>query len=230
MSIQRNKRPDSVHSEREVSELRTPRCAQDLQHISEPSADLCDYTHQFLQICQPLTTHAAKETQLEPGATRLGGSPDLPAGHAWPEHNGSLLPFVAQINLSKVAPYDTMHLLPTEGMLSFFFDIDAFFDSWPRQQSVWRVLYGHHAGALQQAPLPERGAKRKHYRPSLVTFSAEMTLPDYSQYDATSIQRLGLSGPLTQEEETADYEVQAQLANMVGTTSHIPLHSLLGHP
>jgi hypothetical protein len=177
-----------------------------------------------------LTTHAVNEAQLELGATRFGGAPDLAALQPWPEHNGSPLPFVAQINLSEVALYDTMRLLPNEGMLSFFFDIDAFFDSWPSPQSVWRVLYGYHAGALQQASLPERGAKRKHYRPSLVTISPEMTLPDYSQYDATSLQRLGLLEPLTQEEEEAYYEVQAQLVGTVGATFHVPLHRLLGHP
>lgn len=177
-----------------------------------------------------LKAHAAEEAHLALGATRFGGSPDLPAEHAWPEHNGAPLPLVAQINLSEVVPYDTMHLLPVEGILSFFFDIDAFFDSWPRQQTVWRVLYSHAGAALERVSLSEREAKSKHYRPSTMTFSLEMTLPDYSQYDAASIQRLGLSGPLTQEEEKAYYEVQAGLAGTGGATSHIPLHRLLGHP
>lgn len=178
-----------------------------------------------------LTTHAANEVQLESGASRFGGLPDLAALQVWPEHNGSLLPFVAQINLFEIAPYDTRHLLPGEGMLSFFFDVDAFFDSWPRQQSTWCVLYGSQVGAaFQQAPLLEREAKRKQYCPSPVTFSAEITLPDYSQYDATSIPRLGLSRPLTREEEEAYYEVQAQLTGTEDARSHVPLHRLLGHP
>jgi len=188
---------------------------------------------QIEQVALPsirLKAHTVDETHLEPGATKFGGAPDLPAGSAWPQHQGSPLPFVAQLNLSEVARYDTMHRLPGEGRLYFFFDIDAFFDSWPRQQTIWRVLYDHNTRtALQRVALPERGTKRNQYRPSRVTFSAEMTLPDYSQYDATSIQRLGLSGPLTDEEEWAYYEVQAQLAGTVGTSSHIPLHRLLGH-
>jgi hypothetical protein len=57
-----------------------------------------------------------------------------------------------------------------------------------------------------------------------------MTLPDYSQYDLTSLQRLGLSQPLTDEEELAYYTVQAQLAERTGITYHMPLHRLLGHP
>jgi uncharacterized protein YwqG len=178
-----------------------------------------------------LKAHSMDETQLKRGATRFGGSPDLPPGCAWPAHTESALPFVAQINLSEVAPYDTKYLLPAEGILYFFFDIDAFFDSWPGHQTVWRVLYDHGVHtALQRVAIPETVAKRNHYCPSALTYATEMTLPDYSRYDATSLQRIGLSGPLTDEEEQAYYEVQAQLAGRVGTPYHIPLHRLLGHP
>ncbi len=197
------------------------------------AAGLSRVNSEIMKVALPsirLKAHVVDETRLEQGATKFGGSPDLPARSAWPEHNGSPLPFVAQLNLSEVARYDMMHLLPVEGRLYFFFDIDAFFDSWPRHQTIWRVLYDQHVPtALQRVAIPERVAKSNHYRPSSVTLSAEMTLPDYSQYDATSIQRLGLSGPLTDEEEWAYYEVQAQLAGTVGTKFHIPRHRLLGH-
>jgi uncharacterized protein YwqG len=55
-------------------------------------------------------------------------------------------------------------------------------------------------------------------------------LPDYSEYDSTSVERLGWSGLLTNEEERAYYEVQAQLAGTAGTKYHLALHRLLGHP
>jgi hypothetical protein len=73
-------------------------------------------------------------------------------------------------------------------------------------------------------------AKRLRYRPSAVTYSTEMTLPDYSRYDSTAVDRLGLSGHLINEEELAYYEVQAQLAGTAGSKYHIALHRLLGHP
>lgn len=128
-------------------------------------------------------------------------------------------------------PYDPLHLLPAKGWLFFFFDIDAFFDSWPRRQGSWRVLYDNSAlTALQRVAIPETIAKRRHYRPSAVAYSTEITLPDYSQYDSISLARLGLSELLTEEEERSYYEVQAQLAGTAGTKYHIPLHRLLGHP
>ena len=178
-----------------------------------------------------LKTHPMDERQFEQGATKFGGSPDFPVGFSWPAYNGLPIPFVAQINLSEVASYDPKHVLPAEGMLYFFFDIDAFFESWPRQESLWRVLYDSSDPTTRlQVAIPETVAKRINYRLSAVTYATEMTLPDYSRYDETSIQRLGLSGPLTEEEERVYYEVQAQLAGTVGTKYHLPLHRLLGHP
>ena len=204
-----------------------------LQELLE-AAGLTRVSAEIMQVALPsirLKAHPVEETQLEQGATKFGGSPDFPAGYTWPERDGLPLPFVAQINLSEVAPYDRLRLLPAQGMLYFFFDLHAFFDSWPRRQSTWRVLYDSSAlPALQRVAMPETGAKRRHYRPSTVAFSTEITLPDYSQYDSTSVQRLGLSGLLTNEEELAYYAVQAQLAGTAGTTYHIPLHRLLGHP
>jgi uncharacterized protein YwqG len=198
------------------------------------AAGLTRVSAEIMQAALPsirLKAHRADETQLAQGATKFGGSPDLPAGYPWPQHDGFPLPFVAQINLSEVASYDRLHLLPSQGILSFFFDIDAFFDSWPRRQSTWRVLYDKSdLPTLQRVAIPETVAKRRHYRPSAVGNSTEITLPDYSQYDSTSVERLGLSGLLTDEEERAYYEVQEQLAGTAGTKYHIARHRLLGHP
>jgi len=150
---------------------------------------------------------------------------------SWPTYNGLPIPFVSQINLSEVTPYDMQHLLPSEGMLFFFFDIDAFFETWPRQQNLWCVLYDSSVPPiLRQVTIPETIAMRNKYRPTAVTYSTEITLPDYSRYDATSIHKLGLSSPLTREEEQAYYEVQSQLAGTAGITYHLPLHRLLGYP
>jgi uncharacterized protein YwqG len=179
-----------------------------------------------------LIAHPAEESQLRVGSTKFGGSPDLPQETRWPEWNGSPLPFVAQINLAEVAPYDLSHLLPATGILAFFFDQDAFFESRPADQATsWQVCYTPGLPSdLWRLPIPEHIPQRRRYRPSGVTCAIEMTLPDYSQYDSTSVERLGLSGPLTDEEEQAYHSIQAHLAGTVDANYHIPIHRLLGHP
>lgn len=69
--------------------------------------------------------------KLPVGASRFWGNPDLPKGFKYPmyiDDEGDEFPyfFVCQINLAEVAPYDAGHLLPHEGLLSFFAKIDHY--------------------------------------------------------------------------------------------------------
>lgn len=197
------------------------------------SAGFTRISSKILQVALPsirLRAHAVDGTQLQLGATRLGGTPDFPQGRIWPERQGTALPFIAQINLSEVASYASGHLLPVSGMLYFFFHVDAFLETWPRDRGTWSVLYERSTpSALQRIAIPETVARKRRYQPSAVTFVTETTLPDYSQYDYTSLQRLGLLNPLTDEEELAYHYVQAQLAQRSKAQRHIPIHRLLGH-
>lgn len=51
--------------------------------------------------------------------TKAGGFPDLPVDVAWPEHEGGLLPFIAQVDLSELPKLPT-YPLPSVGILYFF--------------------------------------------------------------------------------------------------------------
>lgn len=69
-----------------------------------------------------LKTHSVQESELAIGASKIGGTPDLPPGRAWPEwEDGTPFLFIAQINLSEIAAYDREGALPHTGMLYFFY-------------------------------------------------------------------------------------------------------------
>ncbi len=176
-----------------------------------------------------LKMHTVDERDLRPGITKFGGVPDVPHGMPWPEHNGLPLPFVAQINLLDVMPYGTDHIFPNEGIVYFFFDVDAFFNDWDRHQTTWYVGYANSPSTLQRTSIPEAISARRRYRASQVACSLEITLPDYSHYYENASERLGLSRKLTDEEEHAYYEVQAQLSGTAEAKHHIPIHRLLGY-
>lgn len=68
------------------------------------------------------------------GATRFGGQPDVPTDFIWPTYEGESydhvvknrpLSFLAQFNCEDLAKYDTEHLLPDHGLLSFFYELDT---------------------------------------------------------------------------------------------------------
>jgi uncharacterized protein YwqG len=172
------------------------------------------------------------ESLLKPGETKFGGTPDLPQGVSWPVSDGIPLPFIAQINLSTVAPYDMKQVLPQNGHLYFFLDVDAYFDklsSGKTYQNTYYVFY--HSDSLQylhRSTFPAQLQRRYHSCEVLCT--TEMTLPDYSRFDPTTFERCGFTAPLSEEEEEAYDIIKAQLSWTAALKYHLPLHRLLGHP
>jgi uncharacterized protein YwqG len=95
-----------------------------------------------------LTPHAVgDDVLLPPGTSKFGDWPDLPVGYEWPHCDGFPLSFVSQISLADVAPYDTERLLPTTGILYFFFEDEHWFSTPSQSSDMWRVM--HHDGDRQ---------------------------------------------------------------------------------
>jgi uncharacterized protein YwqG len=82
------------------------------------------------------------ENGLAIGRTKIGGSPDLPDGLAWPVFHSKHLAFIAQINLAEISGYDTGKSLPGAGIWYFFYD--AVQEAWgydPDDLGSWKVIY-----------------------------------------------------------------------------------------
>lgn len=65
------------------------------------------------------------ESRLPLGASKLGGSPDVPADFTWPLYQNKPLTFMGQFRLSEVASHDVDKVLPPHGMLYVFYDADS---------------------------------------------------------------------------------------------------------
>lgn len=161
-----------------------------------------------------IQTRTGREQSLAPGRSKIGGAPDLPRGVQWPtvlipwklrddpllisvlgkhclRQDGLLasecpLPFVGQINLAEVAPYDGQHELPDHGLLSFFADIqlDIVIDlqrvfPWGKEDwRAWKVIYTEDLSDLSRAPVPASFSAAQHYTPCALSFRPEWMLPD----------------------------------------------------
>jgi uncharacterized protein YwqG len=79
------------------------------------------------------STPRANET-TPVAVSKLGGLPDLLPGLPWPKWKTGYLTFVAQVNLAELP---SSELLPSVGMLSFFYD---------REQSAWGFDPKHKEG------------------------------------------------------------------------------------
>lgn len=184
-----------------------------------------------------LRTHALIESTLEIGASKIGGTPDLPMEMVWPEWNSIPLAFIAQIKLNDISAYDHEGVLPHSGMLYFFYHEcdESFSYSLKRYGSPlpWRVLYFdgdtaqlQHASEL--ADLPEEN----RFAPCAVEFTREITVPPF---ESPFIKRLGLdyrafsrgAAPETREEADRYMELTKKMHDLYEAP---PIHRLLGYP
>ena len=84
------------------------------------------------------------DEKLPVGASKLFGAPDIYDGFEWPtiEVDGEEydLSFVGQINLAEATKFDKDGILPKNGMLYFFYDLDEMPHD-PSDANACRVIY-----------------------------------------------------------------------------------------
>lgn len=130
----------------------------------------------------------------EPGMSKIGGIPDLPADFEWPTYYGKgvldsekalrPLSFMAQINLEEVHPYDTDGLLPENGMLYFFYEMETMcwgFD--PDDKGCCRVYYAADGTELIPTPLPETLDPAYHIPEYALIFHSQPSAPSFGEIE-----------------------------------------------
>ena len=134
-------------------------------------------------------TFGQTDEPLPVGCSRIGGRPDVPSDFVWPTYEGSSydvelkcrpLSFLAQINLRDVAAWDEEHLLPTEGILSFFYELETMqwgFD--PKDEGSARVFWFPDSETLSPADFPD-DMEQVFILPELpINCTPQVSLPDY---------------------------------------------------
>jgi uncharacterized protein YwqG len=182
-----------------------------------------------------LISHRVRMDDLEVGASRIGGLPDLPAGSSWPERAGVPLSLIAQIRLSEAAPHDVEHALPDEGILSFFYDSDAIgFHFDPTDRERWHVRLDKQSQLTRITP-PAHLPSQSLFAPCAITWSIEWTLPPFESHFLEDKELTGESmfDPATRipsaEDEGYGYsDLMERVAAVYGRSSIV--NRLLGHP
>ena len=120
------------------------------------------------------------------GKSKFGGLPDLPAGTDWPRRGHKPLAFISQVDLGEVSRFLRAPVLPTTGLLSFFYEADLWTsgDS-PDDRGAWRVLLLNGPLSPQSPPLLTPPAVPDNYDPATwgfeeagVAFVPRISLPE----------------------------------------------------
>lgn len=209
-----------------------------------PSA-MCETIIRLLRPSIRLLPQPAHETPL--GSSRIGGLPDLPDGAQWPLYlgppkpdatweafKGEPLAFLLQVNLAEMAPFDVDGLLPSSGVLYFFFlDANSRFSRYPVHGEILHVLHAPlETKRLRRASAPPALPSQEVYRGFAVSPHLEWTIPLWDDL----LDALKQEGTLDQPEIEAGLEAYGddlaeEVADLQGLGSwYRPKHRLLGYP
>lgn len=126
------------------------------------------------------------------GGTRFGGQPDVPPGFVWPTFPGDRflqgpetrpLTFLAQFDCGELARYDADHLLPRQGVLSFFYD--TWSQPWgydPRDRGCARVFWFEDPALLSPASFPPELEESCRLPMLSIGLRQEVALPGWEDF------------------------------------------------
>ena len=113
------------------------------------------------------------DEKLPVGASKLFGAPDIFDGFEWPtiEVDGEEydLSFVGQINLAEATKFDKDGVLPKNGMLYFFYDLDEMPHD-PSNESACRVIYHERDDDLHAISYVDEDGEDMSFREMKVEF------------------------------------------------------------
>ncbi len=137
-------------------------------------------------------------TEYVLGGTRFGGVPDLPENFKWDYYSASTfdddevkprpLAFIAQFNLEEMSQYDTEHLLPEKGLLSFFYEIYS--QQWgydPKDKGCAKVYWFEDISALSASEFPEDLSEDFRLPMLKIKAKSKTSYPSYEDYSLTRI-------------------------------------------
>jgi uncharacterized protein YwqG len=159
-------------------------------------------------------------SNLPLGATRFGGSPDVPEPFDWPRHRERPLTFLAQIALAELHVPE----LPKTGWLLFFYDVAETpmgFD--PLHRGGARVFYVDTTlEQLRRIEHPDVTSAGGPFEACTLQFTPHLTLPDWEDRVLETYRK---NHPVVTAES---YQSVVTAFNQRDRTR--PHHQLLGHP
>lgn len=134
-----------------------------------------------------LVTTPATETTLAIGNSKLGGVPDVGLDFVWPTWKGLPQSFIAQIRLEDAHPYDVDGVLPSQGLLWFFYDAQQqTYGAAPTDKGGWSILFAEKPAHLQRATVPATLPTTSQFQACTLSFSSEITLSLQPHFELTN--------------------------------------------
>lgn len=145
-------------------------------------AGLGEYADRVADAAKPCvrirTERVRDEGELAIGASRFGGSPDVPSGFEWPHFKKKPHGFVGQINLEDLARFSVCRDLPSQGLLLFFFDSEQ--EAWGfdhMDREGWLVRFVAPGTPLERMAPPQSVPDEVRAKPCRLEFRDGLSIP-----------------------------------------------------
>lgn len=168
-----------------------------------------------------VSTHRVPLTSFPSGASRLGGSPDLPSDIEWPHVGQRALSFVAQLDLTRLG--EPIGGVPGHGWFCFFIDDKADPPAPGEPDERGRVLWFHAGSRSLTLATADGRMRRSRWHASTADMHDAWSLP---ALDEAGLEAVGLPGDAP---TLAGYQGLRQRLR-AGAPTDAPLHQIGGHP
>ena len=158
-----------------------------------------DFMEPHIKNAVLIDMHSASENNIPVGSSKIGGKPDLPKDYKLltetsieRKRKGLFrkseektverpLSFIAQINLSDIKPYDTENLLPSSGILYFFYSslISGLGDYSSDKDKFEVSYYDGDLCRLSRTDFPLDYKEETKYKPCQLSFKQGISLPNW---------------------------------------------------
>ena len=115
--------------------------------------------------------------------SKIGGKPYLPKDFVWSYYQELPLSFLAQINLEEVNSFDKDKLLPSTGMLYFFYELET--EEWgyhPESKGCAKVFYFEDTSNFELINFPKDMKDYCEVPEFKVSFKSNISLPSYENF------------------------------------------------
>ena len=115
--------------------------------------------------------------------SKIGGKPYLQKDFIWPYYQELPLSFLAQINLEEVNSLDKDRLLPSKGMLYFFYELET--EEWgyhPESKGCAKVFYYEDISNFSLIDFPKDIKDYCKVPEFKVAFKSNISLPSYENF------------------------------------------------
>ena len=129
----------------------------------------------------------SKPSDASTSRSRLGGNLLLPRGYEWPYSQERPLDFLLQIDLAEIKQFDPTGVLPSSGLLTFFYDLEE--QPWGYDPSA---LDGFYVELIADESLVRFEAPWNEYSVDehVLSFTRSMTLPHYGSQAYDELERI----------------------------------------